>query len=186
MTHDVFISHMPHDRDVADAACASLEQRGFLCWIAPRDLPPGRDHGAAIAEAIHASRLLLLIVSADTGESLHARREVEQAGGIGLPVLAFRVADVAPAPALLFLIGEGQWLDALTPPIAPHLDHLGDRIASLLDEAGRGPLLPTLPPRPFPRAARSHPWLPIALAGLAGVAAIALAAFYVSPGGARP
>lgn len=187
MTQDIFISHSSHDRDVADAACAALEQRGFRCWIAPRDMLPGQDYGEAIAAAIGASRLLLLIFSAETNDSVPARREVEQAGGHGLAVLAFRIADIAPAPALKFLIGEGQWFDALTPPIAPHLDYLGDRIAGLLD--GAGPLLPTLPPRPFPKAARAHNWLPIVLAGLAGLAAIALAAAYVASGGgaaARP
>jgi hypothetical protein len=180
MTHDIFISHSSHDRDVAEAACAALEQRGFRCWIAPRDLDPGQDFGEVIAAAIGASRLLLLIFSTETNDSVRARREVEQAGDRGLPVLAFRIAEIAPAPALKFLIGESQWLDALTPPIAPHLDFLGDRIARQLD--GAGPLLPTLPPRPFPKARRSHNWLPIALAGLAGLAAIALAASYVSPG----
>lgn len=188
MTHDVFICHSSHDRDVADAACAALEQRGFRCWIAPRDILPGQDHDEAIVDAIGGARLLLLIFSAETNDSVRARREVEQAGGQGLPVLAFRIADMAPAPALLFLIGEGQWFDALTPPIAPHLDYLGDRVALLLDEAGRGPLQPTLPPRPFPKARRAYAWLPIALAGLAGLAAVALAAAYVAPGGgaARP
>jgi hypothetical protein len=182
MIHDVFISHSPHDRDVADAACAALEQRGISCWIAPRDVLPGQDHGEAIARAISAGRLVLLIFSAETNESVRARREVDLAGGQGLPILAFRIADIVPAPALLFPIGEAQWLDALTPPIAPHLDHLGDRVTRLLDNAGRGPLLPTLPPRPFPTARRSHAWLPIVLAGLAGLAAIALAAAYVAPG----
>lgn len=183
MTHDVFISHSSHDRDVAVAACASLEQRGFRCWIAPRDMRPGQDYGEAIAAAIGSSRLLLLIFSAETNDSVRARREVEQASGHGMAVLAFRIADTTPAPALQFLIGEGQWLDALTPPVAPHLDFLGDRIGQLLDEAGGRPLQPTLPPRPFPPTRRKkHNWLPIALAGLIGLVAIALAAAYVSPG----
>jgi TIR domain len=181
MTHDVFISHSSHDRDAADAACAALEQRGFSCWIAPRDVLPAQDYGEAIVSGIGGSRLLLLIFSAETNESVRARREFEQAGGQNLPVVAFRIADIAPSPTLQFLIGEGQWLDALTPPIAPHLDYLGDRVALLLGEAWRGPLQPTLPPRPFPKTRRAYGWLPIALAGLAGLAAIALAAAYVSP-----
>jgi hypothetical protein len=181
MTHDIFISHASHDRDVADAACFALEQRGLRCWIAPRDMHPGQDYGEATADGIGGCRLLLLIFSAESNESVQARREVERAGGLGLPVLAFRIADVAAAPALSFLIGESQWLDALTPPIAPHLDYLGDRIALLLDDGARRPLQPTLPPRPFPKTRRTHNWLPIALAGLVGLAAIALAAAYVSP-----
>jgi hypothetical protein len=172
MTYDVFISHSSHDRDVADAACSALEQRGFRCWIAPRDMHPGQDHNEATAAGIGGSRLLLLIFSAESNESVQTKHEVERAGGLGLPVLAFRIADAVPAPALSFLIGEGQWLDALSPPIAPHLDYLGDRIALLLEGAG---LQPTLPPRPFPKARRKHNWLPIALAGLVGLAEIGAA-----------
>jgi len=181
MMLDVFISHSSHDRDAADAACAALEQRGLRCWMAPRDVRPGEDYGEASAAGIARSRLILLIYSAATGDSVQARRELERATGLGLPVLAFRIADVAPAPALSFLIGEGQWLDALTPPLAPHLDYLGDRIARLLE--GVGPLQPTMPPRPFPAdRRRKHIWLPIALAGLAGLVAIAIASAYVAPG----
>lgn len=181
MMLDVFISHSSHDRDAADAACAALEQRGLRCWIAPRDVRPGEDYGEASADGIGRSRVMLLIYSAATGDSVQARRELERASGLGLPVLAFRITEVEPTPALSFLIGEGQWLDALTPPLAPHLDYLGDRIAQLLE--GPAPLQPTMPPRPFPdERRRKHHWLPIALAGLAGIVAIALAATYVAPG----
>lgn len=181
MMLDVFISHSSHDRDAADAACAALERRGLRCWMAPRDIRPGEDYGEASADAIGRSRTLLLIHSAATADSVQARRELERASGLGLPVLAFRIAEVEPTPALSFLIGKDQWLDALTPPLAPHLDYLGDRIARLLD--GFSPLQPTMPPRPFPEARRrKHHWLPIALVGLAGIAAIALAAAYVAPG----
>ena len=185
MTHDIFISHAPQDREAADAACTALEQRGLACWIAPRDLPPGRDHGEAVAEAIGVSRLFLLIFTAENNEAVRTQAEVERAAAASVPILALRLAEVAPAPALAFPIGE--WLDALTPPLAPHLDHLGDRAMQMLGRTTRGPLLPTLPPRPFPAKRRRGPrWLPIALAGLGGLAAIALAAAYVSEGGARP
>ena len=183
MTHDIFISHSSHDLDVAEAACTSLEERGLDCWTAPRNFVAGMAYGEGIAAAIAASRLFLLIFSAETNDSANARREAEQASALGLPILGFRIADLAPVPTLAFLVGE--WLDALTPPIAPHLDYLGDRIAQMLGGTGRGPLQPTLPPRPLPPRRRAPRWLPIALAGLAGLAAIAIAAAYVAPGG-RP
>ncbi|MBV9883890.1 MAG: toll/interleukin-1 receptor domain-containing protein [Sphingomonadaceae bacterium] len=187
MSHDVFISYCSEDGAVADAACAALERRGLRCWLAPRDLPRGQDYAEAIAAAIAAGRVLLLIHSAGTGDSVQAKREVERAAGLGLPIFALRIAEAEPAPAIRFLIGEGQWLDAVTPPVAVHLDHLGDRIAGLLNRTGFRPLQPTLPPRPLPdMGRRRHAWLPIALAGLAGLAAIALAAAYVAPGVARP
>jgi TIR domain len=179
MTHDVFISHSSHDRDVADAASIALEQRGFRCWIAPRDLDPGRDYGEAVAEAIGAGRIFLLIFSAAT-DSPQLGREIEQAADAGLPIVALRVSDAPVGAGLGRLLASAQWVEALTPPIAPHLDYLGDTVAELLDSARRGSLPATGPPGPH-RA--TPPWLPIALAGAAGVAAIALAAAYV---GSKP
>jgi len=175
MTHDVFISHSSHDRDAADAASIALEQRGFRCWIAPRDLDPGRDYGEAVAEAIAAARVFLLIFSAATDA-----REIGKAAEAGLPMVALRVSDAPVGAGLDRLLVSAQWVDALTPPIAPHLDYLGDTVAELLDSARRGSLPATGPPGPH----RATPlWLPIALAGAAGVAAIALAAAYV---GSKP
>jgi hypothetical protein len=173
MTHDVFISHVSHDRDVADAACIALEQRGFRCWVAPRDLLAGEDRDAAIDEAIRGSGVFLAIFSAASAEAPQARRAAEQAADRGLPIVAFRIADVEQS------LGAAHWVDALTPPIAPHLDYLGDTVADLIEAAQRGPLTATAPPGPFPRRRRAPSWLPIALAGAAGVVAIALAAAYV-------
>ena len=175
MTHDVYICHSSHDRDVADAAGIALEQRGFRCWIEPRDLEPGRDHGEAVAEAIAAGRVFLLIFSAAT-DSPQVRREAGQAADQSLPIVAFRIADVEQS------LAAAHWVDALTPPIAPHLDYLGDTVADLLEAARRGPLMATAPPGPFPPR-RAPSWLPIALAGAAGVAAIAVAAAYVGSRG---
>lgn len=180
MSHDVFISHASHDRDVADAACIALEQRGLRCWILPRDFLSGRDYGEASAEAIRGGRVLLLIFSAAAAESPQVRREAEQAAAAGLPIVALRIADVPP-DAQCF--GSVCWVDALTPPIAPHLDYLGDTITDLIDAARRRPLTATAPPRPFPPRRPSNHWLPIAMAGAAGLVAIALAAAYV---GSKP
>jgi hypothetical protein len=36
------------DKSWADAACAVLERHLIRCWIAPRDITPGDEWGAAI------------------------------------------------------------------------------------------------------------------------------------------
>ena len=47
-THEVFISYSSKDKKWADAACAVLEKRRIRCWVAPRDITPGTEWGAAI------------------------------------------------------------------------------------------------------------------------------------------
>ena len=177
MTHDVFICHSSHDRDVADAACIALEQRGLRCWIAPRDLAPERDYREAVAEAIAAGRVFLMIFSGAAG-SPQLRGEAAQAAAQGLPLVVLRVTDAELGSDLEPLLRSAQRVDALTPPIAPHLDYLGDTVAQLLDSVRRGLPLPGAQSGPSP-GDRTPNWLPIALAGAAGVAAIALAAAYV-------
>jgi len=52
MAHDVFISYATADQTVAQMVCATLEKQGIRCWMAPRDLLPGRTWAAAIIDAI--------------------------------------------------------------------------------------------------------------------------------------
>jgi hypothetical protein len=41
MTRPVFISHSSLDKATADQVCTFLEDQGIVCWIAPRNVPPG-------------------------------------------------------------------------------------------------------------------------------------------------
>src|SRR6516164_3478420 len=40
---DVFVSYSSKDKHIADAAVATLEAKGIRCWIAPRDIVPGKE-----------------------------------------------------------------------------------------------------------------------------------------------
>jgi hypothetical protein len=62
-THDVFVSYSSNDKTWADAACAVLERHRIRCWIAPRDITPGDEWGAAIINGLNGSRLMVLIFS---------------------------------------------------------------------------------------------------------------------------
>jgi hypothetical protein len=42
MKRTVFISHSSQDKKIADAVCNFLEKHGVLCWMAPRDITPGK------------------------------------------------------------------------------------------------------------------------------------------------
>ena len=136
MSHDVFICHSSKDRTIANAICSKLEQNRIRCWIAPRDVLPGRDYAAAIIEAISEATLTMLVFSDNSNKSLHVHREIERTVGHGIPILPLRVDDVVPSSSLEYFISNAHWLDAITPPMEQHLDHLVGTIRLLLDRTG--------------------------------------------------
>jgi tetratricopeptide (TPR) repeat protein len=198
MAHDVFISYTssPKDKMTANAVCATLEQHGIRCWIAPRDILAGEDWGEAIIDALNKSRALVLIFSASANRSPQIKREVERAVNRGMPVIPFRIEDVLPSKALEYFISTPHWLDAMTPPLELHLEHLTHSLEVLLSRPHnkephleeprpepRAPPVPPPPPRPHSRlqlrsraAFRGSPrQLRVAGAVLSGLVLVSLA-----------
>jgi tetratricopeptide (TPR) repeat protein len=118
--------------------CATLDAKGIRCWIAPRDILPGMDWGEAIIEAINGSRVIVLVFSSNANDSQQIKREVERAVSKGLPIIPFRIENVAPARSLEYFIGPVHWLDALTPPLETHLQNLAETVRLLLARLERG------------------------------------------------
>jgi hypothetical protein len=133
MTHDVFICHSSKDRTIANAICSTLERHHIRCWIAPRDVLPGSEYAGSIIEAIGSSKLTVFVFSTNSNESQHVRREIERTVSHGIPVLPFRLEEVVPSPALEYFISDAHWLDAMTPPLEQHLDHLVGTVQLLLE-----------------------------------------------------
>jgi hypothetical protein len=144
MAHDAFISYSSVDKAIADAACATLENAGIRCWIAPRDITPGLEYGAAIVRAIDHCRVLILIFSSSANSSRQIPREVERAINKGVPVVPMRVEDVAPTESLAYFMESVHWLDALTPPLEGHLQRLAESVQALL-AVGAGEAAPREP-----------------------------------------
>ena len=130
--HDVFISYSSRDKTVADAICATLEQRHVRCWIAPRDAQPGNDWSESIARAIKVSRIMVLVFSGHANSSEQIKRELNLAVEDSVKIVPFRVEDVPLSESLKYYIGTPHWLDALTPPLEAHLH----RLAAQLRESG--------------------------------------------------
>jgi len=180
----VFVSHAKADSAVAERIAAFLEAQGTPCWIAPRDVPPGMEYGAAILQGIEQSDVLLLVLSEQSNQSQFVHREVERAVSKAKPVLPLRIREVAPSGALEFFISQAQWVDAWQPPMERHLAQLLVAIRALGGEAPAPGTLAPAPAAPPPRARRRHPAAAIAFALLALVAG--LLAWAPWQGEARP
>jgi hypothetical protein len=148
MAHDVFISYANQDKKAANVLCAALERQHIRCWIAPRDVLPGRGYGAQILQAIEASKLLVLVFSGNANASQHVTREIERAVNKSVMILPFRIENVAPSADLEYFISTTQWLDAIEPPLEQYLDllanavrrNLGQPVAAVSPEAGNDAL----------------------------------------------
>jgi hypothetical protein len=132
VAHDVFVSYSHHDKPQADAVCAALEVKGIRCCIAPREVIPGQEWGAAIVDAIRSSRVMVLMFSSHANASPQIRREVQLAVSAETVLIPFRIEDVAPAQSLEYFLGTPHWLDALTPPFEDHLERLAAAVTSFL------------------------------------------------------
>ncbi|MBR4782118.1 MAG: TIR domain-containing protein [Lachnospiraceae bacterium] len=76
---DVFISHSSKDKEIAEKVLNYFEERGLSCWIAPRDIVPGTEWAAAINAAITASKVFLIIYTANSAGSSQVSREISLA-----------------------------------------------------------------------------------------------------------
>lgn len=132
MAHDVFISHSTNNRPVANAVCAALEGIGIRCWIAPRDVLPGRPYSGEITRAIQQSRAFILIFSEQSNNSEQVLREVQLAANSRLHIVQFRIDPVSPSDDLEYYLSGPHWLDAVTPPLEGHLDQLKSSVKALL------------------------------------------------------
>jgi hypothetical protein len=133
--HDVFISYAASDKAVADAVCTALESESIRCWIAPRDVLPGQSFARALVNAIHEARVFVLVFSSATNNSQQVERELDRAASSRLPILPLRVEDVLPRESIEYYLAGQHWLDALTPPLADHLERLTVAIAALLQRS---------------------------------------------------
>jgi len=129
-----FVSHAKADQAKADEIVAALEERGFKCWIAPRDVRPGRTYGDEIVKGIERSRCFILALSEASNSSAFVAREVERATSKNKPIFTIRIEDVEPSPALELFISNTQWIDAFSGRSVAQIERLASLIAT--DEGG--------------------------------------------------
>lgn len=94
--YSAFISHASQDRSTAEEVAAHLEEKGYRCWIAPRDVRPGEEYAVEIIRGIERSKCFVLLLSEASNLSANVRREVERAASKAKPIYPVRLEDVPP------------------------------------------------------------------------------------------
>lgn len=138
MSGRVFISHASEDHAIAEAVCEAIEGRGVPCWIAPRDITPGKEYAEALYDAIGECTSLVLVFSQHSNRSPQVRREVERAARDGDPIIPFRVDDTVPTASLQFNVGTLDWLAPSSVDLATQVGLIAELVhARMTGEAPR-------------------------------------------------
>ena len=110
MSHHVFVSHSHDDAPAANLLVKALEERGVVCWVAPRDVPAGGSYAESIINAIEGASCFVLIYSQSSNVSSHVMREVERALKFGVNIVPVRFDDSIPSKSLDYLLATVHWL----------------------------------------------------------------------------
>ncbi|MEZ5816386.1 MAG: toll/interleukin-1 receptor domain-containing protein [Hyphomicrobiaceae bacterium] len=140
----VFISHAVSDGAAkAGELVSRLEARGQACWIAPRDVAPGRTYPAQILAAIRDGRGLVLLLTEAANASPDVLQEVQLAHSAKKLIVPVAVGEVRLSDDLGYFLSVRQhlrWssaeavaaaLDAVLPPLAVEDATLSARDAGL-------------------------------------------------------
>ncbi len=124
----IFISYSQHDRAAAEALCRGLDAAGLACWIAPRDIPPGKEWAGEIIEAIRACEAFVLVFSKIACDSKHILRELDQADSAWKPIFPFRIQDAQPDKSFAYYLSVVQWFDAFPGGVESHVKSFAEEI----------------------------------------------------------
>ena len=108
----IFLSHSSKDADVAERICKQLEINGTKCFIAPRDIRPGKEYAEEIINGIDSSAAMVLLMSKNANSSPHVLREVEHAVSGGTPILVYKIEDVALSKSMEYFLMTHQWVSS--------------------------------------------------------------------------
>lgn len=106
----IFISYSSKDSDEALAACKALEEGGNACFIAPRDIQPGKEYAEEIVNGIDAAEAMILLLSENSNRSPHVLREVERAVSKGIPILICKLEEVELSKSMEYFLMTHQWI----------------------------------------------------------------------------
>lgn len=106
----IFISHSSKNAGAAAEICRLLEAGGTKCFIAPRDIRTGKEYAEEIINGLDASAAVILLMSKEANHSPHVLREVERAVSKSIPILVYKLEEVALSKSMEYFLMTHQWV----------------------------------------------------------------------------
>jgi hypothetical protein len=125
-----FLSHSSADAALALDLCARLEANGVPCFIAPRDLAPGRPYPEECVRGIEACDAFVLVATSAAVHSVQVLSEIEQAHKRRKMILTVMVGRPRIGAELDFYISRLHWIELSAG--AASLDDVAARLRAAL------------------------------------------------------
>jgi hypothetical protein len=178
----VFVSYSSRDAAMVRRMVKALEDGGVVCWMAPRDVPPGANFGSAITEAIENAYAMVLVFSANANANAEEiKKEIVLASQSNLIVVPARIENLLPSDrAFRYELSTRQWIDLFdnwdqgVEKLAAHLARVKPGAAGAVDQ----PAPAAVPPTPPALAGRPPRRALMAGAGAAAVIAAGAGAWF--------
>ncbi|WP_458403207.1 toll/interleukin-1 receptor domain-containing protein [Methanobrevibacter sp.] len=138
--YDVFISYSTANQDLADMLHHNLEKNGLSCWIATKDIAPGRLYIDEIGAGIKASKIIVLIYSEFSQKSKYVRNEINMAYKYDKPIISFNVDGSEPSEHMEYYLKVMQWMTAYPKP-EDYVEKLVEDARELCDQKSNIPVI---------------------------------------------
>ena len=132
MKHDVFISFSSKDELIAHRIYDGLKNRGVLCWISSRDIPPGGNYQNEIVRALRSASVMVLVFSHNANASNEIKKELALASQYQLMLIPIKIDDAKPIEGLIYSLSTNQWVE-IFPDIENKLDCVVATVKSLTE-----------------------------------------------------
>ena len=109
----LFLCYSSKDAAVVTEIRDILESHGVPCWMAPRDVPPGKKYEKYVIKAIKESSCVIVFISSSSILSSEVEKEVRQAAKKKKPFLPVAIDGTAPEdlPEILdYHLSGPQWI----------------------------------------------------------------------------
>lgn len=112
-SNHLFMSYASQDRPFVERLAQDLREHGHIVWIDFEGIRGGDQWKQSIADALHPSKLVLLVLSPDAVASAWVEEEIETARTLGkkiIPLMLRPIQDVQ-RPNLAWVVQEIQYRD---------------------------------------------------------------------------
>lgn len=106
----VFLSFSSKEILEAKRVCALLEKNRFDCFIANRDLVPGKEYAEQLIDNMDKSGVVVLLLSRESASSPHVLREIEYAVSHKIPIIVYKLEEVIITKSLEYFLMTHQWI----------------------------------------------------------------------------